>query len=121
MKQLALPVQGQTCGPLFAPIVKVRPNPRLRMSGGAEVWIKCRRARPPWASRSDLRTFWRWSRIMTKFHRKQYSVDHIVPLIHPLVCGLHCPANLRVIPLSDAIAKSNNVWPDMPEYQLELL
>jgi hypothetical protein len=51
----------------------------------------------------------------------QHSVDHIVPLIHPLVCGLHCPANLRVIPLADNIRKSNNWWPDCPFEQLELV
>lgn len=117
MSFLELPLDGHCSGPLFAPVVKVRPNPRLRMSGGADVWIKYRRARPSWADRSELRAFWRWSRVMTVFHRKQYSV----PLIHPLVCGLHCPANLRVIPLTENIRKSNNVWPDMWGQQLDLL
>jgi hypothetical protein len=41
-------------------------------------------------------------------------VDHIVPLLSKLVCGLHCEANLRVIPASENNRKNNRHWPDMP-------
>lgn len=34
-------------------------------------------------------------------------VDHIVPLQHPLVCGLHCFANLQVITAYDNMSKNN--------------
>lgn len=111
--QRALPLDGFCLGPLFAPARKTRENPRLRMSGGAEVWIKYRRARPIWADRRALRAFWDESRAMTAATGVQHSVDHIVPLIHPLVCGLHCEANIRILPLAENIAKSNNWWPDM--------
>lgn len=43
----------------------------------------------------------------------QHQVDHIVPLRHPLVCGLHCEANLQVIPALDNQRKSNRIWPNM--------
>lgn len=50
---------------------------------------------------------------MTASTGVQHSVDHIVPLIHPLVCGLHCEDNLESITLAANIQKSNNWWPDM--------
>ena len=40
-------------------------------------------------------------------------VDHTVPLKSKLVCGLHCEANLRLLPGRENQAKSNRIWPDM--------
>lgn len=60
-----------------------------------------------------MQWFWAESRRLTAETGVQHSVDHIVPLVHPLVCGLHCVANMRVIPLAENIMKSNNIWPDM--------
>lgn len=38
----------------------------------------------------------------------EYVVDHIVPLRHPLVSGLHTDANLRVITAAENLAKGNS-------------
>ena len=40
--------------------------------------------------------------------RRNLEVDHIIPLTHPLVCGLHVPENLQLLTKSDNCAKSNN-------------
>lgn len=40
-------------------------------------------------------------------------VDHIVPLQSNWVCGLHCEANLRVIPGAENESKRNFWWPQM--------
>lgn len=117
--QLALQIDGWCPGPLFAPPRKRRPA-KVRKSGGAEVWAKYRRATPPWTTHRECRTYWALSRQMTEITGVQHSVDHIVPLLHPLVCGLHCPANLRVVALRDNQRKSNNWWPDMPGEQEEM-
>jgi hypothetical protein len=40
-----------------------------------------------------------------------HHVDHVLPVNHPLVCGLHVPANLQVLTGKDNITKSNKFQP----------
>jgi hypothetical protein len=39
----------------------------------------------------------------------EHEVDHIVPLQHPLVCGLHCLSNLRIITAEENSKKHNKL------------
>lgn len=50
----------------------------------------------------------------TKSTGIEWHVDHIVPLKSKIVQGLHCSANLQVIPGSVNHSKGNRTWPDMP-------
>lgn len=67
-------------------------------------------ATPAWANKDEIAVFYAARERLGK----NWHVDHIVPLVHPLVCGLHCEANLELIPASENLKKGNRVWPDMP-------
>lgn len=72
------------------------------------------KATPRWANLAEIEKIYANSvQIATKTGRRMH-VDHIVPLVHPLVCGLHCEANLRIIPAEKNLRKGNNWWPNMP-------
>lgn len=63
---------------------------------------------PKWADLDEI------ERVYEEAAAKGLHVDHIVPLVSKIVCGLHCPANLRPFPRFDNQSKSNRHWPDMP-------
>jgi len=69
---------------------------------------------PFWAIPFFMQEAYRLARLRTKVTGFKWEVDHIVPLRSPMVCGLHCESNLRVIPKSQNCSKGNHIWPDMP-------
>lgn len=48
-----------------------------------------------------------------------HHVDHIIPISHPLVCGLHCLANLRVITAEENRHKYNNLLSEYSGFDSE--
>lgn len=71
------------------------------------------RAVPAWANMDIITTIYK----IAGAYRKagfDVQVDHIVPLLSPLVCGLHTEQNLQLLWAHDNLTKSNRVWPDMP-------
>jgi hypothetical protein len=71
-------------------------------------------ATPLWANRFFMKEAYRLAAMRTKMFGFRWQVDHTIPLQSDVVCGLHCEANLAVIPQLDNVRKSNRVWPDMP-------
>lgn len=109
-----LPLDGHCSGPLFAPVVKRRAPDPLKARNGWKWQLQHRRkATPRWVCQWKVNFIYATARLLG------LHVDHIVPLRHPLVCGLHTEHNLRMLPGHENIAKGNLWWPDMPEQQLE--
>lgn len=84
------------------------------------------RATPSWADPKKIDAIYAEAARLTKETGIPHHVDHIVPLQGPvatwgpfkgmrIVFGLHCEANLRVIPARENVVKGNRYWPDMPE------
>lgn len=79
---------------------KVRANNALRKK-------RVRMAMPSWANRSEISDIYDQAVQMEKNNGEKYHVDHIIPLVNDKVCGLHIPANLRIIRAEDNLAKGN--------------
>lgn len=71
---------------------------------------------PHWADLGAIDALYKTARAMTKASGVQHVVDHIVPIGHELVSGLHCEFNLRVVTASENSRKGNRHWPDMPTF-----
>jgi len=67
-----------------------------------------RKATPKWTCLQAIRDIYEKA-VSMKLH-----VDHIVPINNNLVCGLHVPANLQLLPGLTNQSKGNRTWPDMP-------
>ena len=69
-----------------------------------------RDATPPWVTKEqklEMRSLYLQAQKLTKITGEKYEVDHQIPLIHPDVCGLHVPWNLKVITKTENLKKSN--------------
>jgi len=65
------------------------------------------RACPVWVNTADLQQIYVDASYVSKLMNIKYHVDHIVPLVHDLVCGLHVPWNLQILSAEENIAKGN--------------
>lgn len=74
-----------------------------------------RQAIPRWADLTKIAETYVLAAWMTEGSGEPWHVDHIVPLQGKTVCGLHCEANLTILPAVENISKGNRYWPDMWE------
>lgn len=68
------------------------------------------RASPKWADKQIIAEIYR-------DRPKGFDVDHIVPLVSQIVCGLHWEGNLQYLRSAENQSKRNVRWPDMPRIE----
>lgn len=73
------------------------------------------RAYCDWSNIDEVVRMYVAAAVMTELTGQQYSVDHIVPIANPFVCGLHTHSNMQVITQAENRIKANWLWPGMPE------
>ena len=62
---------------------------------------RVRFATPNWADKTKIKEIYKQA------SRLNLTVDHIIPLNHPLVCGLNVPENLQILSRSANSSKNN--------------
>ena len=96
-------------GPLFI-INKRRPAKKeLHKTGWARRQDEYKAA-PPWSDKAAVREIYKQcKRLNQRDGPRTWAVDHIYPLNHPLVCGMHIAINLQIVPYEENAKKSNIV------------
>lgn len=76
-----------------------------------------RMATPKWLTdeqRKEIYKIYSDCRAISELLNEKFHVDHIVPIRGKIVCGLHVPWNLQIIPAKINASKNNLYWPDQP-------
>lgn len=76
-------------------------NPLKVKARKARERLRVRKATPSWVDKAKL------DAVYIEAARLRLTVDHIIPLRHKLVCGLHVPANLQLLTAEQNSRKSN--------------
>ena len=85
--------------------------PRSPSHARAQRWYKRLYTHtPPWCPVNQILAIYKRAQRLRRLGCK-VEVDHIVPLGHPDVCGLHVPWNLEIRSKAYNQFKSNKFWP----------
>lgn len=93
-------------------------NKHMYIANGAKRRAGTIRATPPWVDFDAIKEIYRKSEELTRTTGVKHCVDHIIPLNHKLVCGLHVETNLQILTDAENTAKSNYFKPGPMKDQL---
>lgn len=79
------------------------------------------KATPPWSDREAILVIYRRAVELTAETGIEHQVDHIIPILSKLVCGLHVHANMQILKKSENIRKGNRMWPGHPDPKRDML
>lgn len=85
----------------------LRANKAISQFNSAKRRAALKQATVAWASADAILRLYEESTKLTAETGVPHHVDHIIPLQHDMVCGLHCESNLRVIPAEENWSKNN--------------
>ena len=74
---------------------------------GAEKSRRRRTCKVKWANDFFISEIYHLAQLRSRLLGVKYHVDHIIPLKHPLVCGLHVENNLQIITQHENCVKRN--------------
>lgn len=72
------------------------------------------KATPVWSDKEKVKKIYALAEQHRALTGEVVHVDHMVPLVHRLVCGLHNEFNLQIVIDGYNLKKNNHTWPDMP-------
>ena len=85
-----------------------RENNHTKIENNRKRKIRIKKQTPSWYEKNAIQELYRRRKELSIEHGIEYHVDHIIPINHPLVCGLHCLDNLQIIEANDNMRKSNS-------------
>jgi 3-methyladenine DNA glycosylase AlkC len=83
-------------------------NPAANRALAMSRYTRKIKAMPKWANKKYIKLFYQLAVLEEDRIKEKVHVDHIVPLNHSLVCGLHCEDNLQLLTAKANILKSNS-------------
>ena len=91
-------------------------NPGMKSAICAARRVRQKNAYPAWADRKAIAEIYRKAELLTERTGTEHHVDHIDPIHHRLVCGLHVAANLQILTADENRRKSNRFEPIQEVY-----
>lgn len=88
-------------------------NPHKQQARTRKYQAAKRNAAVAWADQCAIDALYAEAVRLTEQTGVPHEVDHIVPLTSNIVCGLHCEANLRVVPRRVNRSKGNKLVGEM--------